>query len=337
MTRWNHLFKIGLIIVALAVLAGCGDPYLSALQPQGPAAQEQLNLIYLSLAIMILVFIVVLAIYFYVLVRFRHRPEQTEYPKQVEGSHKLEVLWTVVPIILILILAVFSVISTFNLADETVLEDESVVIKVTAHQYWWEFEYPDYGIVISQELIMPKDEWVLFELEANDVIHSFWIPALGGKMDNVPGLNNRLMLKADKLGTFYGKCAELCGPSHALMDFKATVLEADEFSSWVERMQAYSNNPTTALALQGQEIYAQSCLQCHAIDPAQRSIYPNLSNFADRAYVGGWWLNTDVNLKAWILNAPDLKPGNMMPGFEGVLSDEQVNALIEYMRTLTVN
>ncbi|WP_025028559.1 cytochrome c oxidase subunit II [Caldalkalibacillus mannanilyticus] len=335
MTQSFKAWRLLPLLVMLAlVLTGCGDPYLSALNPSGPVAEEQLSLIYISLAVMIFVIVAVIVIYTYVLIRFRARPGQTEIPKQVEGSHTLEIIWTVIPILLLIIIAVPTVMTTFSLADETGIE-EGLRVNVVAHQYWWEFEYPEEGIYTAQELVIPKDTWVFFELTApdNGVIHSFWVPALGGKMDTNPGLVNRMKLKADKVGTFHGKCAELCGASHALMDFKVTVVEQEEYDVWAQKMMASQHvEPTTAVAQQGREIYANQCIGCHAIDANTKSPYPNLAGFADRQYVAGWWINDEKNLTEWIKNPQGLKPGNVMPDLG--LSDEEVAAVVEYMKTL---
>ena len=170
-----------------------------------------------------------------------------EIPKQVEGSHKLELVWTIIPIILLVILAVPTVAATFYLGDVSEMEKEewkdAVVVNVRANLYWWEFEYPNEGIVTSQDLVVPTDEKVYFNLMASDVKHSFWVPAVGGKLDTNTDNINKFWLefdreKADEAGNvFYGKCAELCGPSHALMDFKVKAVSQGEFDGWVADMQ----------------------------------------------------------------------------------------------------
>ena len=194
---------------------------------------------------MLLVILVVVAIYLVALVRFRRsKLGEDHMPEQVEGSHKLEIVWTVIPILLILLLAVPTVYYTYKLGDVAAMgavdEDgnaENLVVDVTAKLYWWEFEYPDLGIVTAQELVVPMDEKVYFNLIAADVKHSFWIPAVGGKLDtNVENVNKfYLTFEKDSKnlrdGVFYGKCAELCGPSHALMDFKVKTMPRAEFDN----------------------------------------------------------------------------------------------------------
>lgn len=233
---WRQLFLFGLLALTLS---GCGMRELSALQPQGPVAAMQFDLMKLSASIMIGVFIVVMLILTYVLIRYRKRPGQEGIPKQVEGSHTLEIIWTVIPFLLLIVMAVPTVTTGFTLGKEY-NKDEALQVRVTAHQFWWEFEYPDLGVSTAQDLVLPVNQKVQFTLTSADVMHAFWIPALGGKIDTNPGLENKMWLQADRTGVFYGKCAELCGASHALMDFKVDVLEQDEFAAWAEKMERFS-------------------------------------------------------------------------------------------------
>jgi len=343
-----------LFTVMALLLAGCGEPFLSTLQPAGEVADMQYSLMLLSTAIMVLVIIVVTIIFVYVVVRFRQRKgEENKIPKQVEGSHKLEIIWTVIPIILLIILAVPTVSQTFKLADVEPMNKEkrdkdTVVVNVRANLYWWEFEYPDYGIITSQDLVVPTDERVYFNLIASDVKHSFWIPAVGGKMDTNTDNKNQFWLEFDQKATekaggiFYGKCAELCGPSHALMDFKVKPLPREEFDQWVEKMKnAKQVTVTDPVAKQGEEIFNQSCIGCHAVTPVdnrpeQARTAPNLANFADRERIAGILEHDEENLKAWLKDPESLKPGNKMTGTYPKLTDEQLDALTKYLMSLKV-
>jgi len=343
-----------LFTVMALLLAGCGEPFLSTLQPAGEVADMQYSLMLLSTAIMVLVIIVVTIIFVYVVVRFRQRKgDENKIPKQVEGSHTLEIIWTVIPIILLIILAVPTVSQTFKLADVKPMNKEkrdkdTVVVNVRANLYWWEFEYPDYGIITSQDLVVPTDERVYFNLIASDVKHSFWIPAVGGKMDTNTDNKNQFWLEFDQKdtekagGIFYGKCAELCGPSHALMDFKVKPLPKEEFDQWVEKMKnAKQVTVADPVAKQGEEIFNQSCIGCHAVTPVdnrpeQARTAPNLANFADRERIAGILEHNEENLKAWLKDPESLKPGNKMTGTYPKLTDEQLDALTKYLMSLKV-
>ena len=274
---------------------------------------------------MLLVILVVVAIYLVALVRFRRsKLGEDHMPEQVEGSHKLEMVWTVIPILLILLLAVPTVYYTYKLGDVSAMgavdEDgnaENLVVDVTAKLYWWEFEYPDLGIVTAQELVVPMDEKVYFNLIAADVKHSFWIPAVGGKLDtNVENVNKFYLVfekdsKNVKDGVFYGKCAELCGPSHALMDFKVKTMPRAEFDQWVTAMQASTDNQVVANP-SGEEVFQQSCIGCHATSGVGESgaIGPNLATFGDRNRVAGFMDHTKEDLIEWIKYPQKYKPGN---------------------------
>jgi cytochrome c oxidase subunit 2 len=328
---WRQLFLFALLTL---VLSGCGIQELSALRPQGPVAKMQFDLMKLSSTIMIGVFTVVILIFTYVLIRYRKRPGQEGIPKQVEGSHTLEILWTVIPFLLLIVMAVPTVTTGFTLSKEYD-NKEALQVKVTAHQFWWEFEYPDLGVATAQDLVIPAGKKVQFEVTSADVMHAFWIPALGGKIDTNPGLDNKIWLQADKPGTYYGKCAELCGASHALMDFKVEALPQEEFDAWAKKMKTVQAQPAAASsAAQGQEIFKKSCMGCHAVAGEGGKLGPNLTNFADRIRVAGILKNNPENLAKWLKDPQQVKPGNNMPNLN--LSDDQVNALVEYLSTLSV-
>jgi cytochrome c oxidase subunit 2 len=345
MIRWQHVWRLLPLMVLALVLTGCGDPKLSALLPKGPVGEEQLSLIYLSAAIMLLVTVVVMVIFIYVVVRFRSRPgQEDEIPEQVEGNHKLEIIWTVIPIILLLVLAVPTVMSTFSQAENVSEEEGTVNVKVIANQFWWEFQYPDEGIVTSQELYIPKGQWVQFELTSKDVLHSFWVPALGGKQDTNPGLINPLKLRADEVGIYEGRCAELCGQAHALMNFRVVAVEPEEYEQWVAQMQAYNGGEPvteeeTEVVAQGREIFASNCISCHAIDSsldtAANRIAPNLAGYGSRETLVGILEKNDVDLAHWIRYPDEVKPGSKMPGFAH-LSENEMASLIEYLNSLTL-
>lgn len=347
-------FSALLVLTVLSlVLTGCGDPQRSVLNPAGPVAQMQYDLIMLSLYIMLIVIVAVFAILVYVLIRFRQRPGDEHIPKQVVGNHYLEAIWIIIPVILLVILAVPTVTTTFTLAEkypESTLEDEELLesdaglrVNVTAYQYWWEFEYPDHDIVTAQELYIPVGEKVYFEIDSPDVIHSFWVPSLGGKKDANPGLTNTLWLKADIAGTYDGKCAELCGPGHALMDFKVKAVDPADFDQWVANMQDFDEEATVATsnAEQGREIFeTQGCIGCHATDGSgSTGMAPNLAGFGDRDLVAGFRELNEENLAQWIrdpdsvkLGAGDSSAGTFMPGYD--LDDEEMSALVEYLQGL---
>lgn len=346
-----------LMTALLVFLSGCGREEISTLIPAGKVAQDQFNLLILSTAVMSFVIIVVTIIFVLAIVKFRRSKLGDDMiPEQVEGSAKLEFIWTAVPIVLLLILAVPTVYSTFDLADVTAMDsmDEegnqnNLTVNVKSYLYWWEFEYPEQGIVTAQELVVPTNERVYFNLISADIKHSFWIPSIGGKLDVNPENVNKFYLEFDKEsellddGVYYGKCAELCGPSHALMDFKVKSVDREEFDQWVASMQEETAPATETLATEGEEIFANSCIGCHAVSgsgPAGMA-GPNLATFGDRNRVAGFMEHTEENVKNWIANPQDYKPGNLMPDGKTNnkgkdFTEQELDALAAYLMSLSV-
>lgn len=349
--KWR-LFS--LLAVMTVFLSACGEEYISTLTPAGPVGKEQMNILILATVIMSFVVIVVSVIYLLAFAKFRRSKVGENFmPKQVEGSHTLEVIWTVIPIILLLILAVPTLTATYKFADVAAMDEvdeegnkTALTVNVAAKLYWWEFEYPDLGIVTGQELVVPTGEKVYFNLIASDVKHSFWIPAVGGKMDTNVENVNKFYLQFDKEstdlkdGVFYGKCAELCGPSHALMDFKVKTLERDAFDAWVASMKATEGNTADANSSDvGEAAFANSCLGCHAISGVGTASVvplsgPNLATYGDRNRVAGILEHDVENTAAWIMDTQKYKPGNTMPS--NLVSEEEAQAIAEYLMTLKV-
>lgn len=350
--RWMNAKWLGLITLLAVFASGCGKNQLSTLKPAGEVGQEQFNLMLLSIVIMLLVVAVVSVVFTIAVIKSRRKNLGEDFePKDVAGNHTLEVIWTAIPILLLIILAVPTVYLTFKQADTQAMENEDggvnseeTVINVTANQYWWEFEYPNEEVVTSQELVVPTDKKVYFNLKAADVKHSFWVPAAGGKLDtNVDGINSfYLTFDEDKAQDsnrlFYGKCAELCGPSHALMDFKVKALPEEEYDQWLADMKNIEE-PVQASAddaAEGQEIFNNSCIGCHAVAPTGTGAQgPNLTNFGDRDLIAGFMEHNEENLVNWIKDPESYKPDNKMTG-QYDLTDEEINAVAAYLMELKV-
>lgn len=350
--RWMNAKWLGLITLLAVFASGCGKNHLSTLKPAGEVGQEQFNLMLLSIVIMLLVVAVVSVVFTIAVIKSRRKNLGEEFePKDVAGNHTLEVIWTAIPILLLIILAVPTIYLTFKQADTQAMENEDggvnseeTVINVTANQYWWEFEYPNEEVVTSQELVVPTDKKVYFNLKAADVKHSFWVPAAGGKLDtNVDGINSfYLTFDEDKAEDsnrlFYGKCAELCGPSHALMDFKVKALPEEEYDQWLADMKNIEE-PVQASAddaAEGQEIFNNSCIGCHAVTPTGTGAQgPNLTNFGDRDLIAGFMEHNEENLVNWIKDPESYKPDNKMTG-QYDLTDEEINAVAAYLMELKV-
>ncbi|MDI3256380.1 MAG: cytochrome c oxidase subunit II [Kyrpidia sp.] len=328
--------RIGLLLttaVLLLGLTGCQRADMSVLDPAGPVAKMQLSIIMLSVYIMSGIFVVAMGILLYVLIRYRSRRGQNQPPKQVEGNNVLEAIWTIIPVILLAILAVPTVTTAFAL-DAKPTGSNVLNVKVKASQFWWQFEYPDLGIVTAQELHIPTGTKVNLQLETTDVMHSFWVPRLAGKTDLIPGRTNTMWIQADQPGEFQGKCAEYCGPSHGVMDFLVVAEDPRQFQAWTDRMKHPQVQPAGDAAVEGEKLFAQNCASCHSVAGTnfKGALGPNLTGFADRIKVAGVLENTDENVRRWISDPAAVKPGTKMPKVP--LNEQQISAVAAFLRDL---
>lgn len=214
-------------------------------------------------------------------------------------------------------------------------------IRVTAEQFWWRIEYLDEQgkprLETANELVLPVEQPVELTLETADVIHSFWVPALAGKVDMIPGHTNRLVLVPEELGTFRGQCAEFCGASHALMAFTVTVVAAPAFDQWLRAQQNDAHAPPDALARAGQSTFLRlGCGACHSVrgTPAQGRIAPDLTHVASRPTLGAATLeNSGAAMRRWLSHTEQIKPGVAMPSFD-MLDEDELASLAHYLGAL---
>jgi cytochrome c oxidase subunit 2 len=268
----------------------------------------------------------------YVLFRFRARPD-APLPAQVRGHTLLEIGWTIAPALVLLIIAIPTIQVIFR-TQTMGAPPGALRVTVRAWQWWWEFRYPDLGVVTANELHLPVGRTVVLDLEGPDVIHSFWVPHLGGKRDVVPGRHNRLVLTPEATGEHWGQCAEFCGASHANMGMRVLVQPAAEFDAWMAGQKAAPPEPTGAGA-DGKAIFAKSaCVGCHTIDGVSAGVLaPNLTHFGSRrTLAAGMWPNTPDNVAAWVRDPQRLKPGAKMPDVG--LTDDQAKAVAAYLTGL---
>jgi cytochrome c oxidase subunit II len=339
---------------AFVLLAACnGDDYPQTMtRTVTEWGQIQMDIWALVTWWTVPILFVVFGVLTYIVIRFRERPDSPE-PKHVYGSTKLEIIWTIIPALIVLIIAIPTIQAIFAL-QETPPED-ALVIDVIGHQWWWEFRYPEEGIITANEFYVPIDRPIALNLTSNDVIHSFWIPRLGGKRDVNPVVRtpegvrplhlNRIVLTVDSTGEFLGQCAEFCGTSHAIMRMNAVAVEPEEFDAWVESMRS-PVEPAGDLAVEGHDIFMRStCIACHAIEGtrAQGRLGPDLTMMGQRFSIGaGLMANTEENMTEWILHAPELKKGIVMPGAQveaggmpaTALSREEARAVSAYLLDL---
>lgn len=320
-------FLLGLIA---AFFVGCSSESPSSLYPASGNATTISNLFYFIFWIAVAVFVIVESLLLYSVIRFRRKNED-EMPKQVHGNTKLEIAWTLAPAIVLAVVFVLTYQTLNNLAS---VPKDSLPVHITAHQWWWEIEYPSLGVITANEIHLPAMQPASFTVESKDVIHSFWVPELGGKIDVIPGKKNVTWFDPIQIGTFHGQCAEFCGAEHALMRFNVVVESQEQFSTWVAVQKAKAA-PSDTLT-QGMAAFNQlGCIACHSIDgtPAQGKVGPNLTHLGSRTTIAAGSLDmNEVNLRAWITNPQAIKPGVSMPTL--AMTPEQVNALLAMLESL---
>lgn len=331
--------SLGALAAAFALLAGaCArNAPLDSLQPEGPIARQIDGLWDVVFAAAVAVFVVVEGLIVLAVIRFRQRKGDTENPKQTHGNTPLEIAWTIAPALMLAVLAIPTVLTIFALAREPA---DSLHVTVTGQQWWWGYEYPEEKVITANELHIPTGRPVRISLESKDIIHSFWVPRLGGKQDVVPGRTNHVSIQADRPGSYAGTCTEYCGLSHANMRLKVIAHTPADFARWITEQRRPAAEPTSALARKGKQIFlARQCVTCHAIrgTAAKATTAPDLTHFADRsAFAGAIFTRNEENLRAWLRDAPARKPGSKMPAgiAEMGLTESDITALIAFLQGL---
>lgn len=325
-----------LLPIAALVLSACNpDTPGYSLAPVGPAGQMEADLYNLIYIIAVIVFVLVEGLLLWATLRFRHRPTAPGLPVQTHGNTILEIGWTIAPTLILLFIAVPTLTT---IASATAAPTGPDTLKVTAigHQWWWEFDYPDLGVVTADEMHIPANTKVAVTVESADVIHSFWVPKVGGKIQAIPNEHNETWIQADQTGVFYAQCYQLCGASHANMRFRLVSQSKSDFDAWVNNQKQPAAKPTTPDALKGQQIFSTgACVGCHTVTGtnANGKIGPNLTHIGSHMTIAGATLeNNPHDLSVWLHDPPAVKPGSIMPNLH--LTDDQVNALVAYLESL---
>jgi cytochrome c oxidase subunit 2 len=321
-SRRKRLIVLATGFLALAILvAGCGpDNAQNSLRPSGEEARKIDDLFTFVVVIAIVIGVLICVGTLYAAIRFRARPGRDDRPVQTHGNTALEVGWTLLPAVILAVIAVPTVSLIFQLNEPA--EKSALEVKVVGKQWWWQFDYPATNggtqVVTANELHVPVGRQIDLRLTACDpsiggcnVIHSFWVPELNGKRDVVPGHDNRLTFTAEEEGTYLGQCAEYCGLSHANMRFRVIVQSEREFEDWLASQQ---DGPAVPLDEAGDagELFSTkyACTNCHTTEDSSLSVYgPNLTHLASRTtFASGYYKLTRANLIDWILDAPSMIP-----------------------------
>lgn len=328
----------GTVLFLAAACRGAKDQ--SVLEPNGVRAESVENLWWLALAIATLVFVATTGALGWAAWRARQRERRSELRATDEGRKMQVAVTSGVVATVVLLLVFFGADLVVGRTLRTPVERDHLLVKVTGYQWWWKVEYPDSlpqaWITDANEIHVPVGKPVLVELASNDVIHSLWIPNLGGKKDLIPSYTDTLWFEADRPGVYRSQCAEFCGHQHAKMAMHVVVHEPEEFISWQAAARRWARTPTDTLAARGQEVFmAGRCVLCHAIagTPAGSRVGPDLTHVASRRTLAAGTLpNTRGNLAAWITDPQGIKPGANMP--PNALSPADLDALLAYLGTL---
>jgi protoheme IX farnesyltransferase len=322
---YSIVYLTVLFTIMALLLNGCSTqgPH-SILDPAGPHAEHIAALWWQMLIIYGIVFVVTLAIVALALIARRSE-------KPVLGPGFVFIAGIAIPTLILVIMVIVTIRVTVKLAEGPA----DFRVQVVGHHWWFEVRYPDHGIVDANEIHVPVGTMVRYELSSGGVVHSFWVPRLGGKRDLLPDHPTELLLKADLPGVYHGTCTEYCGGPHALMDFRLVAHEPEEFEQWLQRNKQPRPAPSEPRLLHGREVFMNAgCAACHSINGlSQADTGPDLTTIGSRLTLGAGILpNTPGNLYGWIANPQSLKPRNMMP--RSYLPPEDLHNLVEYLWSL---
>lgn len=321
------------------LIAILDQPSTSIFAPQATPAHSIFSLSVLVLTICSAIFISVAGLLLFTLIRFRHRRGYTQRePAQIYGSVQIELSWTVIPILIVVVL--FLATARVIFVTQTAARPSSAVdVVVIGHQYWWEYRYPKLGVVTANELHIPvsnpsEPTPTYLTMSSADTDHSFWVPRLAGKLDVIPNKVNTMWIDPDKPGLYLGQCAQYCGVEHAKMLIRVYADRPSDFAAWVRKQKETALQTPDGAA--GRAVFeANACVSCHTISgtAAHGTFGPDLSHVASRDTIASGSVPlTRENLRAFINNPDHSKPGVLMPAMH--LNDHDLSAVTDYLMTL---
>ncbi len=333
-------FLCALYLLTATLQAASTDKYPvgNIFQPISTPGHDILNIATLALMVCAAIFVIVSALLAYTVIRFRSRKtHDLEEPPQVFGSNQIEAAWTVIPLLIVFVLIMVTARVVASVQNATPPK-AAVRATIIGHQWWWEIQYPELGIITANELNIPETQDgkqpTFLQLTSSDVIHDFWVPRLAGKWDAVPNRINTLWMDPKQTGTYLGNCAEYCGTQHANMLIRVVVHPKDEFAKWVDSEKQLAANDA-AVSEQRQTFESLSCVNCHSVrgTSAAGKFGPDLTHLMSRRTIAsGMVENNAKELRAWIKDPQTVKPGCQMPSM--LLSDAQLDAVVAYLVTL---
>lgn len=286
---------------------------------------------FLTAASGVLLLVVVLTVY--ITLKFRANANAAE-PRQIAGNRKLEIAMVGVPTILVIYFFFWS-LNTMNAVNPD-RGDYKPDVVITGHQWWWEAVYPGSAVITANEIHLPTGRKLLLQLNSADVIHDWWVPSLGAKMDMIPGMNNFLWVTINKPGIYKGTCSEFCGEQHAWMRIMVIAQAPADYNKWLLVHAVKAKMPTDSLAMVGEGIFIHSsCSSCHRIKGTMASGMegPSLTHFGSRkTMLSGMMDNNPSDIEKWLTDPQKIKPGAHMPRF--IFSKDSVRAITAYLTQL---
>ena len=302
--------------------------------PSSPEMEALAGLTYYTIATTVGILLLIVAAMIYIIIVYRKTPGDNQEPYQNFGNLNIEIVWTLIPCAIVAVLFLLTC-NTMKAVDPPVGDHEPDLI-IIGHQWWWEIRYPKSGVITANELHIPAGKYLLARIESIDVIHDFWVPELGRKIDAVPGHPNHMWIVAGEPGLYIGACAEFCGAQHANMHIRVIAQTEEEFKEWEKKELVIPPTPGSGLAGKGAKLFIEkACMNCHTIlgTAAAARVGPNLTHLNDRQTIGaGVLTNTPENLNKWLTNPQKYKQGSLMPNMK--LSPEQVDAIVAYLEAL---
>ena len=301
--------------------------------PRGIAASHLATLGWVLVVIALIVLALVL-LALLIPLPWGRREDALSEPRYRPGEHMfILIVGAAIPALILLGVYLFSM---KDIGIWEVDQNRTADIEVIGHQWWWEVRYPKLHIQTANEIYIPSGTKMKISLLSSDVIHSFWVPQLHGKLDMIPGRVNTFWIEADSAGQYRGECAEFCGPQHAHMDFTVVALPGAEFSRWASAQALPASPPGSPAAVEGRRAFQDGgCAYCHSVNGngAGGKVGPDLTHFASRLTIGAGMLpNTRGFLAGWVVDAQHIKPGIRMP--QVMLSGEQLQAVVAYLEGL---
>jgi cytochrome c oxidase subunit 2 len=336
-----------LSLLVLLVLFAAGSSFASTapsptpsiFDPYSTPAHDIYHLSLFVMSICAVIFLVVFSLIVYAAVKYRKRPSDDDCePPQIYGSNQVELAWTVIPILIVVVLFLASA-RVIHAVEDAKFPANAIEVTATGHQFWWEFEYPKYGFVTANELHVPVSPIgtslpTHIMLLSADTDHSFWVPQLAGKTDLIPNRRNEMWVEPHEVGTYVGQCAQYCGTQHAKMLLTVVVQSQDDFDHWVQDQK--SPAVVSAQVAEGRKVFeTNACMSCHTIagTPANGRFGPDLTHLMSRGTIAaGAATNSKENLRLWVQSPDAIKPGCLMPAMQ--LNDKDVDVLVDYLMSL---